>query len=206
MAARTTTEVAYLEAEQAVLAVLTLGPDASLDEVVQQIPFSKRSIQRALKSRGSSFSRLKRGIKLDRAAVTLLSQQGRGQRIALLNAAAVAGGCRPRHLCAPFRDRYGVTPGVVWRIGCSIRELENVAAQAPIHSRHDPAGYMRRRRRLLRSRARLHAVAHDLHPDTVVAQAVIVALSLPTANWRQMRAKHNRARRRRRGRRRTGPR
>jgi hypothetical protein len=49
----------------------------------------------------------------------LIKQHARGQSVALLNAERAAGGYRPRHLCGPFRDRFGLTPGKIWSIGAA---------------------------------------------------------------------------------------
>ncbi len=173
---RAVTQIAHFKLVEEVRAILDLAPTASLDDVNAQLPYSRSSIQRALAAHSTSFSAERRARQLDRAAQLLLEQAGRGQQAALANAARAAGGRRVRHLCRPFRQRYGVTPGVVWRIGCSIRELRALAAAPSMPARRDPAGYARRRRRRERHRRRLLAARADLVPDTVVAEAVEDAL------------------------------
>src|ERR1044072_5422059 len=74
-----------------VRALLALKPAAPLDAIVRDLPWSRRAVQEALRVNGTSFSKEKRAVQLDRAARVLLEQGGRGQRISLLNAAASLG-------------------------------------------------------------------------------------------------------------------
>lgn len=158
---------------------LGMAPRAQLIDVAKQLHVSPRTLQRAFELEGTSLLKEKQAIQLDLAAVVLLERSARRQGPALHTAARAAGDRRSRHLCAPFQARYGdgVTPGVVWRIGCSVRELLLIAKSPQEPARKDPARYMRRRRRLLRAKIRLESIRPQLKPDTVVWHALTSALA-----------------------------
>src|SRR4051794_28428582 len=122
---RKQTRNSHREATSQVRALLELAPSMGLDEAVRQIPFSRSKVQRAFRAEGTSFRAERRALQLDRAAQNLLWKASRGQREGLINAGLVAGESRARHLCAPFRMRYGLTPGEVWRLGVAMRGLRS---------------------------------------------------------------------------------
>jgi AraC-like DNA-binding protein len=181
---------------EAVRAFLDLAPTATLEDFVRTRPYSERTVQRALHAHGTSFRDERSARQLDRAASVLIEQGGRGQHVALLNAGRAAGDRRARHLCAPFKERYGTTPGKVWKIGCAVRELRAIAAAPPIHSRHDPAAYARRRRRIVRRRTQLRLALRELVPGTLVANAAVDALNATRASRGRRPSRSRRAYRR----------
>ncbi len=199
---RTTTQIEHYRLVEAVLTLLSLAPTSTLDDIAEKVPYSRASIQRAFRARGTTFTAERQGILLDRAAQVLIQQHARGQSVALLNAARAAGGYRPRHLCGPFRDRFGLTPGKVWSIGAAIRGLHAIAKTPVPHSRRESAAYARRRRRIIRLRHRLEIAQLDFVPNTVVGNHVTTALQLTFGSSRARLRPRRRARsrhRRRRG-------
>ncbi len=206
VSARPHTLQAYRDVLEDVRTLLALKPTAKLDEVVADLPWSRRGLQHALSVNGTSFSQEKRAVQLDRGAQVLLEQSGRGQRISLLNAGRAAGDRDPRHLCGLFRERYGVTAGRLWSLGCSVRELKRIVEQPAPHSRRESAAYTRRRRRIMRAERRLRgALRQELVPDTVVAGAVTDALDALDRSRRGRARRGERARPRRRPRARRSP-
>lgn len=199
MTLRGTTQIARSKLAEDVLALLTLAPNLTWDDVLERVPASKSTIQRAFRARGTTFDAVRRGALLDRAALVLIEQYARGETIALLNAGRAAG-YRPRHLCAPFSERFGMTPGKVWAVGAAIRGLRTVAETPSPHSRRESAAYARRRRRINRLRGRLEDAREELVAGTVVAERVEAALRL------NFRPPHARTRPRRRARPRRGSR
>ncbi len=206
MARRPSTQLAQHALVQDVLTVLQLKPAAPLDHIAVRVSASRSSIQRAFHVRGTSFTAEQTGMRLDRAAWLLIEQSGRSQHVALINAANATGGWRPRHLCKPCRDRYGVTPGRIWSIGCAIRGLRGLANTPSPHSRKDPAAYARRRRRIIQLRYKLKIAQRELLPGTIVVERVAEALALelnstPRGARPEKRRARPRARARRGGRR-----
>lgn len=157
---------------------IEMSLSAPLAWVAERVQVSPRTLQRAYAQEGTSFWEQRQAAQLDRAALVLLERSGRGQGPALRTAARAAGERRPRHLCRPFQQRYGqgVTPGRVWQISCSVRELHAIAKAPYMPARKDPARYQRRRRRIERARARLRQAERELVPGTVVTVAITAAL------------------------------
>ena len=196
MLRRPSTQLSQLYIVESARAVLELAPAATLDYVVERIPYSGRSVQRAFAAQGTSFIKDRRRLQLDRAAKVLLDEAGRGRRVSLLNAARAAGGWQPRHLCGPFRRQFGMTPGAIWSVGKSLRELEGIGRAPLPHSRREPAAYARRRRRVMRLQAQLRLASHALTPGTLVAGRVASALSQAVGGKGPTASSPRRARRR----------
>jgi AraC-like DNA-binding protein len=182
---RASTQLQHYLLVQQVQTILSLAPQSAWDDVLPEVNASRSTITRAFRARGTTFEMERTAGLLDRAALVLMEQYARGEKIALLNAARAAGYRDPRYLCEPFAKRYGMTPGKIWAVGASARSLRSTARAPAPHSRHDSAAYARRRRSIIRHRRRLENALDELLPGTVVVAHIEAALSArPTSRDR----------------------
>jgi AraC-like DNA-binding protein len=179
-------------------------PTLSLDAIADELGWCSRNIQRAFRlTERTCFRDEQQARRLDRAALSLIDDGVRFRHSALLRAAQVAGFKRTRHLAAPFRSRFGVTPSVAWRAASLIASLEVVASTPP--PRSPSKQYSARRRKWRRQRDQLRRIALDATPGSLLAVRLDEALTMRRTDFRKRRAASPRCRARRHSRSRRRP-
>jgi AraC-like DNA-binding protein len=203
MPVRVATVASRAEIAQSVSARLDSDPAIGLDDLAHELGWCPRSVQRALKDKGTSFRAEQRARRLDRAAQSVLDDGWRQRHSALRRAATAAGFRHSRHLADPFRCRFGVAPSVAWRASSLITDLTYLATAPRPQSRTKQ--YSSWRRKWPKRRNELRGIAANVVPGTVLARAVDEALAIRRSDFRgrqQGRRTPRRARPRARGRRR----
>lgn len=159
-------------------------PLVDLDDVARELGWSRRQVQRAFKEQaGTTVQEEQLARRLDRAARSLLESRRRDRHGALVRAAQAAGYRRSRHLSAPFKRRFGVTPVEAWRAGSVMAALEYLATTPPPPSRTRP--YFSWRRQWPKRMSQLEAVAKRIETDTLLGREVADALDTPRPDFRR---------------------
>lgn len=170
MAFRRSTEIFYKGLVHEARNQLRLDPRQSPAHLARTLACSNRTLNRAFAAAGRTIREERDGLRLDRAARTLLGEKSPAE------AARRAGYASSRQLAGPFRRRFGMTPSRVRELGRAISQLRWQAKQpGPLRG----SWQQRQRSTTWRKQRHVLRVARvELIPHTVVASHVERALQL----------------------------
>lgn len=177
---RTTTEAFYRGLVRGARQRLRINPCQSPAELARALACSQRTLNRAFAAAGSTVREERDRARLDRAALILLAEKPSSE------AARHARYASSRQLAEPFRQRFGVTPSRMRRIGGAVR---TVTWQAGRPGPYRGSWQQRERNSRWRAERRvLREALDELVAGTVPARRVARALDLRLPRPREPRA------------------